>query len=61
MAHTQEVQNTAGVAPLVVIPCYELDEMLVEGDTGGSIEDAGVVVSIQISGHERIFRVGHNA
>lgn len=61
MVHTQEVQDTAGVAPLVVIPCNELDEVLVEGNAGGSIEDAGVIVSIQVSGDKRILRVGHDA
>ena len=61
MVHTQEVQDTAGVAPLIVIPCNELDEVLVEGDTGGGIENAGVIVTIQVSGNERILGVGHDA
>ena len=61
MVHTQEVQDTAGVAPLIVIPCNELDEVLVEGDTGGGIENAGVIVTIQVSGYERILGVGHDA
>ena len=54
MAQTKEIQDTAGVAPLVVIPCNELDEILVEGDAGGSIENARVIVSIQVSGHKGI-------
>ena len=61
IVHTQKVQDTAGIAPLVVIPCNELDKMIIEGDTGGSIEDAGVIVTIQVSGHKRILGVGHDA
>ena len=61
MVPTEEVQNTAGVAPLVVIPCNEFDEVFVERDAGGSIENAGMVISIQVGGHKRILRVSHDA
>ncbi len=61
LAHTQEIQHTTGVAPLVVVPCNELDEVLVERDTGGRIKDAGVVVSVQVSGDKSILGVGHDA
>ena len=61
MVRTEEVKDTARVAPLVIIPCNEFDKVLVERDTGGSIEDAGVIISIQVSGHKRILGVGHDA
>lgn len=55
-----EVQAAAGVTPLVVVPGDELDEVLVEGDTGSSIEDGGVVVTGEISGDKSILGVAKN-
>ena len=61
MARTQEVQDTARVAPLVVIPCNKFNKTIVEGDAGGGIEDARVIVSIQVSRYKCILRVGYDA
>jgi hypothetical protein len=35
-----EVDNAVGIAPLVVVPGDELDEVVVESDAGLSVEDA---------------------
>jgi hypothetical protein len=58
---TKEVKDTARVAPLVVIPGNELNEVRVQGDTGLGVEDGGVVVSVEIGGDEIIFAVGQDA
>lgn len=58
---TDQVNNTAGVTPLVIVPRNQLDEVVVEGNTGGGIEDGGVGVSVQISGDESILGVGEDS
>mmetsp|Transcript_27918 Transcript_27918/g.41391 ORF Transcript_27918/g.41391 Transcript_27918/m.41391 type:complete len:568 (-) Transcript_27918:151-1854(-) len=52
-----EVDNTAGVSPLIVIPSDELDKVRVEHDTSLSIEDAGAGVSLEIGGNKGLVRV----
>jgi len=53
----KEIQDTAGVTPLVVVPGDQLDEVCVQGDTGLGIEDGRVVVADQIGGDELILGV----
>ena len=57
----KEIQHTAGVTPLVVVPGDQLDEVSVERDTSLGIEDGGVVVADQISGDELILGVSQYA
>lgn len=54
---TDEVNDTTGVAPFVVVPGDEFDEVRVQTDTSLGIEDGRAVVSVQIRGHEIILRV----
>ena len=54
----KEVEDTAGVTPLVVVPGDELDEVVVEGDTSGGIEDRGGVVSVHVGGDNSVLSVG---
>lgn len=56
-----EVNNTVGVAPLVVVPGDELDEVLVQGDTGLGIEDGGVVIAVEIGGDDVVLGVAEDA
>jgi hypothetical protein len=56
--HTEEIEDTAGVAPLIVIPRYELHEVVVEGDTCLGVEDRAMWVTVQIAGDEVILGVG---
>jgi hypothetical protein len=54
---TEKIQNTARVAPFVVIPGDELDEVVVESNAGLSVEDGRVVVAVQVGGDKVIFGV----
>ena len=54
---TDEVQNTAGITPLVVVPGNQLDKVVVEGDTSLGIEDGGVVVADHVGRDNVIFGV----
>lgn len=56
-----EVEDTAGVAPLVVVPGDELDEVGVEGDTGLGVEDGGGVVAVEVGGDDLVLGVGEDA
>jgi hypothetical protein len=57
----EEVEDTAGVAPLVVVPADELDEVVVERDTGLGIEDGGVGVAVHVGGHNLVLGVSEDA
>lgn len=56
-----EVEDTARVSPLVVVPGNELDELVVQGDTSLSIEDGGVVVSVQVGRDDLLVGVAKDA
>lgn len=56
-----EVKDTARVSPLVVVPRDELDKVVVQGDTSLSIENGGVVVSVQVGRDNLILSVAENA
>jgi hypothetical protein len=53
----QEIEDTAGVSPLIVVPRDQFDEVLVEGDTGLGIEDGGVGIAVQIGGDNVVLSV----
>ena len=57
----KQVAHTAGVAPLVVVPADELDEVGVERDAGLGVEDGGVGVAVQVRGDDLVFGVGEDA
>ncbi len=57
----QKIEDTAGVAPLVVVPGDELDEVVVEGNTGLGIEDGGGVVAVHVGGDNLVLGVGEDA
>jgi len=56
-----QVHDSARVAPLVVVPSNELDELSTEGNTGLSIEDAGVVITDKVSRDNLLIGVRENA
>lgn len=56
-----EVQDTAGVSPLVVVPGDQLDEVVVEGDTSLGIEDGRGGVTVQVRGDNVVLSVGEVA
>ena len=57
----QEVKDTSAVAPLVAVPADQLDEVVVQGDTGLGIEDGRVGVAVQVRGDDIVLRVGKDA
>ena len=56
-----EVEDTARVAPLVVVPRDKLDEVVVEGDTSLGIEDGGGGVAVHVGRDNLILSVGEDA
>lgn len=56
-----EVQDTAGVSPLVVVPGDQLDEVVVKGDTGLGVEDGRGGVTVQVRGDNVVLSVGEVA
>ena len=57
----EQVTHTAGVAPLVVVPADQLDEVGIERDAGLGVEDGGVGVAVQVRGDDFVFGVGEDA
>lgn len=57
----QEVENTTGVAPLVVVPRNELDKVLVQGDTGLGVKDGGAVVTAHVRRDDLVLGVAEYA
>ncbi len=52
-----EVNNTARVSPLVIVPGNKLDERRVEHDSGLGIEDGRTGVGLEIGGNEGLVTV----
>ena len=65
MVHLGHVRNqlddTARVAPLAVVPRDELDEVGVQGDTSSGVEDGGVRVTHEVGRDDRIVRIAEDA
>lgn len=57
----EEIANTLGVTPLVVVPGDELNEVVVELDTGRGVEDGGGRVADEVSGDDRVLGVVDDA
>lgn len=55
-----EVKDTAGVTPLVVVPGDQLDEVLVQGDTGLGVEDGRIGVAVHVRRDDVVLGVGQN-
>ena len=53
----QEIADAPRVTPLVVVPGDQLDEVLVQLDTGLGIEDGGSLVTNEIGGDDIIISV----
>lgn len=49
-----------GVAPLVVVPGNQLDEVGVQGNTGLGIEDGRVVITVQVGGDNVVLGVAQD-
>ena len=56
-----EVEHLVGEAPLIVVPSDELDEVIVEGDTGLCVEDGGVSVGAEVGRNDLVINILQNA
>src|SRR3546814_3036764 len=59
--HPHHFQALVRVTPFVVVPADELDESLVECDTGIGVEDRGTCVAAEVGGNELVFGVAEDA
>eukprot|EP01083_Nonionella_stella_P156417 506545_1 len=59
--HLHEVDNTAGVSPLVIVPGNKLDERRVEHDSGLGIEDGRTRIRLEIGGNKGLVTVSKNS
>ena len=57
----QKVEHTARVTPLVVVPADELDEVVVERDTGLCIENGAVCVAPHVRRDDIVLGVLDNS
>ena len=61
LAHvSDQIQNLVAVAPLVIIPGNQLEEVGIQRDAGGGIVDGGAGIRIEIGGNHRILGVAQN-
>ena len=56
-SESQEVDNTVGVTPLVIVPGDQLDERRADLDTSIGVEDGRVVVAGEIGGDDLLLGV----
>jgi hypothetical protein len=56
-----QVDNTLGVSPFVIVPRNEFDKVVVERDTGLGVEDGGVWVTNEVSGDDSILGIVKNS
>lgn len=56
----QEIDDTAGVTPLVVVPGDQLHEVGAELDTGVGVEDRGVLVAGEVGGDDLLVGVAED-
>lgn len=57
----EQVEDTTAVAPLVVVPADELDEVLVERDAGLGVEDGRGGVAVHVRGDDLVLGVGEDS
>lgn len=53
----EQIADTVGVAPFVIVPGNDLDKLLVKHDTSVGIEDARGVAADEVSGDDAVFGV----
>src|SRR5205814_5548992 len=55
-----QLRHAAGVAPLVVVPADELEEVLVELDAAAGVEDRGAAVVDEVARDDLVLGVAHD-
>ena len=56
-----QIDDTLGVSPLVIVPRHEFDKVVIEGDTSLGIKDGRVWVTNKVGGHDLILGITENA
>ena len=56
-----QVADTVAVCELIVVPCDQLDKVIIKGDASASIKDGGVSVTIEVCGDDLVLCVSQNA
>ena len=56
-----EVEHLAAEAPLIIVPCHELYEVVVKSQTGLCVENAGVRIGDEVGGNDLVLAVLDNA
>jgi hypothetical protein len=56
----EQVTDTAGVSPLVIVPRDKLDEVVVERNSSLGVEDRGVGVTDEVGRDDILISVGHD-
>ena len=56
-----QVEHLAAEAPLVIVPCHELYEVVVKSKAGLCVENAGVRIGDEVGGYDLILAVLDNA
>ena len=57
----EKIHDALRVTPFIVVPCDELDKVLVQLDSGVGIEDARCRIADEVSRDNRVFRVSQNS
>mmetsp|Transcript_26627 Transcript_26627/g.53502 ORF Transcript_26627/g.53502 Transcript_26627/m.53502 type:complete len:232 (-) Transcript_26627:175-870(-) len=56
-----ELDETVGVAPLIVVPRDELAECIVQRDAGARVEDGGARIALEVGGDDLVLSVSEDA
>src|SRR5436190_18999647 len=59
--HLRQLRHAAGVAPLVVVPADELEEVLVELDAAARVEDREAADVDEVAGDDLVLGVAQDA
>jgi len=57
----QQITNTSGITPFVIIPSNKFDKVVIERDTSGRVKDCRVRIAEYIGGDDRVLGVFDNA
>mmetsp|Transcript_22184 Transcript_22184/g.33869 ORF Transcript_22184/g.33869 Transcript_22184/m.33869 type:complete len:80 (-) Transcript_22184:722-961(-) len=56
-----EIQDSVGVAALIVVPGNKFDEILRQGNTSLLVEDGGASITNEVRGDNSIRLISHNS
>ena len=56
-----EIDHAVGIAPFIVVPGNDFEEVGIEFDTGAGVEDGAAGVADEIAGDDLLIRVAEEA